>query len=88
MQAELAAAVFWIIVIAAAIFGFTRLASDGGTNRSVTRSGPGPGASGTIYDWLNQEKRNAIEIIVEEKAEARDPEDKDGNLPDLETPRK
>ena len=44
----------------------------------------GPGASGTIYDLLNEERRNAIEIIVEEKAAYRDPEDADGNLPDLE----
>lgn len=87
MQAEVAAAVFWVIVIAAVIFGFTRLASDGGSSRSATGGGPGPGASGAIYDWLNQEKRKAVEIIVEEKAGARDPEDKDGNLPELEKPR-
>ena len=37
-----------------------------------------------MYDFLNKEKQNAIEIIVEEKAGARDPEDKDGNLPELE----
>ncbi len=37
----------------------------------------GPGASGAIYDLLNQDKRNAIELIVEEKAEARDPETAD-----------
>jgi hypothetical protein len=49
---------------------------------------PGPGAYGSIYDLLNQDKRNAIELIVEEKAEARDPEDADGNLPDLEDPRR
>lgn len=48
----------------------------------------GPGAYGSVYDLLNQDKRNAIEIIVEEKAEARDPEDADGNLPELENPRK
>jgi len=30
--------------------------------------------------------RNAIELIVEEKAAARDPEVADGNLPDLEHP--
>ena len=30
---------------------------------------------------LNEDKRRAIEIIVEEQAEARDPEDKDGDLP-------
>ena len=47
----------------------------------------GAGAMGSVYDLLNQDRRNAIEIIVEEKAEARDPEDKDGNLPELERPR-
>ena len=49
--------------------------------------GPGPGATGAIYDMLNEDKRNAIEIIVEEKAEARDPETVDGDLPQLESPR-
>ena len=49
---------------------------------------PGPGASGAIYDLLNQDKRNAIELIVEEKAAARDPEDADGNLPDLANPKR
>jgi len=48
---------------------------------------PGPGAIGSIYDMLNQDKRRAIEIIVEEKAEERDPETADGNLPDLESPK-
>jgi hypothetical protein len=48
----------------------------------------GPGAIGSVYDLLNQDKRNAIELIVEEKAESRDPEDADGNLPDLEAPRR
>jgi len=32
---------------------------------------------------LNEDRRRAIEIIVEEKAAACDPEDRDGNLPDL-----
>ena len=35
---------------------------------------------------LNEDKRKAIEIIVEEKAEATDPETADGNLPELESP--
>jgi len=48
----------------------------------------GPGAAGAIYDLLNEDKRNAIEIIVEEKAEERDPETADGNLPELEQPRR
>ena len=47
----------------------------------------GPGAMGAVYDMLNEDKRNAIEIIVEERAAEKDPEDKDGNLPDLEKPR-
>ena len=47
----------------------------------------GAGASGTIYDLLNEERRNAIEIIVEDKAAYKEGEHADGNLPDLETPR-
>jgi hypothetical protein len=46
----------------------------------------GPGAAGTIYELLNEEKRNAIEIIVEDKAAYKDAEHADGNLPDLEKP--
>jgi hypothetical protein len=37
---------------------------------------------------LNEDKRRAVEIIVEERAEAQDPEDKDGNLPDPVHPRR
>jgi hypothetical protein len=54
--------------------------------RVVTRRGRssiGPGAAGSVYDWMNQDKREALAIVVEERAEARDPEDADGNLPDL-----
>jgi hypothetical protein len=51
-----------------------------------TFGSPGPGATGAIYDMLNEDKRNAIEIILEEKAEARDPETADGDLPQLESP--
>jgi hypothetical protein len=50
--------------------------------------GVGTGAVGAIYDMLNEDKRRAIEIIVEEKAEARDPETADGNLPELESPQR
>jgi hypothetical protein len=47
----------------------------------------GPGAAGTIYDLLNEDRRKAVEVIVEQRAEVQDPEDRDGNLPDLEYPR-
>ena len=43
----------------------------------------GSAAAGSFYELLNEERRNAIEIIVEDKAGYRDPEDADGNLPDL-----
>jgi hypothetical protein len=46
----------------------------------------GSAAVGSVYDMLNEDKRNAVEIIVEGRAEARDPEHADGNLPDLEDP--
>ena len=56
-------------------------------SRRMSR-GPGPGAAGAVYDMLNEDKRKAIEIIVEGRAEARDPENADGNLPDLEQPKR
>lgn len=39
--------------------------------------GTGPGAAGAVYDMLNEDKRKAIEIIVEGRAEYRDPETAD-----------
>ena len=48
----------------------------------------GSAGAGSVYDLMNDDKRKAIEIVVEERAEARDPEDKDGNLPDLAGPRR
>jgi hypothetical protein len=47
----------------------------------------GPAASGAFYDLLNEDKRRAVQIVIEERAGARDPEDADGNLPDLERPK-
>ena len=75
----------WGVVLLAIVGGFIAIVSSKG---STGHGGPGPGASGAIYDLLNQDKRNAIELIVEEKAGARDPEDADGNLPDLENPKR
>ena len=48
------------------------------SKRKAGRGGPGPGAYGAVYDLLNEDKRNAIEIIVEDKAAYREPEDADG----------
>jgi len=37
----------------------------------------GAAAVGSVYEMLNEEKRNAIELIVEHKAAERDPEHAD-----------
>ena len=55
--------------------------------RQRRRGGLGSAAVGSVYDMLNEDKRNAVEIIVEDRAGERDPEDRDGNLPDLSKPR-
>jgi ubiquinone/menaquinone biosynthesis C-methylase UbiE len=44
------------------------------------------GVAGAIWDLQSDEKRKALEIIVEKKAAARRPEYADGNLPELELP--
>jgi hypothetical protein len=51
----------------------------------------GPAAAGAMNDLLDDRRRAAIEIILEERAAERDPEDRGGNLPRLAggaTPRK
>lgn len=48
----------------------------------------GTGAAGTVFDMMHEDKRKAIEIVAEGRAEERDPEHADGNLPDLEGPRR
>lgn len=75
----------WLIVLGAigALVWWVTAPSDPNAPRA---SGVGAGTVGTIYDLLNEEKRKAVEIIVEQRAEARDPESVDGNLPDLESP--
>lgn len=41
------------------------------------RSSLGPGAMGAVHEMLHEDKRKAIEIIVEGRAEHRDPETAD-----------
>ncbi len=48
----------------------------------------GAAGAGAVYGFLNEDKRKAVEIVVEGRAEARDAEDRDGNLPDLAKPRR
>ena len=78
MSWDVVNAIVWLVIIIFVIVVFSR--------QRRRRSQVGAAASGSIYDMLNEDKRNAVEIIVEERAGARDPEDRDGNLPDLEDP--
>jgi len=50
----------------------------------------GPAAGAMMHEMLNDRRRAAIEIVLEERAGHRDPEDRDGDLPQLEgfTPRR
>jgi hypothetical protein len=75
-------ATIWLIAVVFLVIAVRK------TRRTRGRLGVGAGGAGAVYDMLNEDKRRAIEIIVEEKAEARDPEDKDGDLPQLEDPRR
>ena len=76
------AAAVWLVVVVLLIVAV------GKTRGQRRRGGIGTAAAGTIYDMLNEDKRNAVEVIVEERAAAKDPEDRDGNLPDLDHPKR
>tara|TARA_A100001037_G_scaffold195350_1_gene174878 strand:- start:235 stop:480 length:246 start_codon:yes stop_codon:yes gene_type:complete len=47
---------------------------------------PGPSAASMMDKIHSAEQQAAMEIIVEEKTGYTDPEDADGNLPNLENP--
>ena len=59
-----AGGLIWLAVIALCGVILVRLRS--------RRRHIGSAAAGTVYDMLNEEKRNAIEIVVENKAAERD----------------
>ena len=67
-----------LAIIVFVIFLMARLRGRKGADGRRVRSGPGPGAAGAVYDMLHEDKRRAIEIIVEGRAEATDPEHADG----------
>lgn len=75
----LAVAAIGVAVIGLLLWGISR------PNARNASRGPGAGAAGAIYDMLNEDKRKAIEIIVEQKAEATDPETAD-DVPEPDDP--
>ena len=78
MSADVVNALVWIVALAAILAALRQLGTRG--------SRVGPGAAGAIYEMLNEDKRKAIEIVVEQRTGEADPERPEGNLPDLETP--
>jgi MYXO-CTERM domain-containing protein len=80
MQGGQIGAIIWAVALIAVAILFAR--------QRRRRGRIGGGAAGSVYDWLNQDKRKAVEIVVEGRAEATDPEDRDGNLPELEHPKR
>ena len=45
--------------------------------KKVRSRTPGPAAAGMFYEMLNEDKRNAVEIVLSDRAGARDPETAD-----------
>jgi len=76
------AATIWLLVVVLLIVAVRR------TRRGRGRLGVGSAGVGAVYDMLNEDKRRAIEIVTEGRAEASDPEVKDGDLPQLTKPRR
>ena len=70
--AQLVNASVWLVMILLAGFVLYRL--------KTRRGHVGSAAAGTVYDMLNEEKRNAVEIIVEDKAAERDEEHTDDTV--------
>jgi hypothetical protein len=61
---EMVGAAIWLVMMVLAGFALYRV--------KTRRSHIGSAAAGTIYDIVHDEKRKAIEIVVSDKAAARD----------------
>ncbi|HWJ56229.1 MAG TPA: hypothetical protein VNR90_08410 [Vicinamibacterales bacterium] len=93
MDPSLAPYFVWGAAVLALVIAGRWLLGTGTDDEYVGSSSPGAGAYGAVYDLLNQDKRNAIELIVEDRAAERDEEhaddtvDDDAPLPDPDTRR-
>ena len=63
-ESQLIGASIWLVMIGLAGFVLFRL--------KTRRSHVGSAAAGTVYDIIHEDKRKAIEIVVADKAAARD----------------
>jgi hypothetical protein len=66
--------VVWLIAMVVLVVAIWR-------KRRQRGFGVGPGAAGTVYELLSEDKRKAVEIIVEQGAEKRRPEYPDDTVP-------
>jgi hypothetical protein len=57
-------AVIWLVMMALAAVAFYRA--------KTRRRHIGSGTAGAVYGMMNEDKRNAVEIVVTDKAAARD----------------
>jgi len=73
-----AGAVIWLVMMVLAGLAFYRV--------KTRRKHIGSGAAGAIYGMMNEDKRNAVEIVVADKAAAHDFEHVDDD-DDPHTPR-
>jgi len=74
-------ALYAILTFALVMGGFVVL------SRRIRSGRVGPGAMGTAYDLLHEDKRKAVEIIISQRAGASDPETADDDPPDLWRPK-
>jgi hypothetical protein len=44
------------------------------------------GVAGAMYEWQNKDKQRALDVVVEGRAAANEPEHAEGDLPQLESP--
>ena len=73
------------MLVVAALLVMLRVSMSTKGAKKVRRRGTGAGAAGAFYELLSVDKRKAVEIIVEQKAAARDEETAD-DIVDPEQP--
>lgn len=72
--------------ISGVIYGLLVLLVVGAWRLRRRRVTLGPAAGAMMDKLMDDERRAAIEVVIEERAAYRDPEDADGDLPRLEAP--
>lgn len=65
------------MLVVAALLVMLRVGMSTKGAKKVRRRTPGPAAAGAFYEMLNEDKRKAVEIVVQQKAAARDQETAD-----------